>query len=226
MVSGRIYNPAGWLGNNPQGSVEAAGGSGGAGSDLIDEDFTTDPLWPSTGNVSVSGGQAIATPLSGADFYKPTYTAETEVWMQYDFIPTSLAIVTNGQSMFGGGIQDEGGNSWVNLGVTKNGAATLVFAAFIRDDSGETKTELSPTFTAGNTYDIVMHAKAATAPAANDGIARIWIDGVLAHESTSEDSDTKDSRAALIGSSLNSGTVTAEIRTDNVKVGTTGSAPS
>ena len=70
-----------------------------------------------------------------------------------------------------------------------------------------------------------MHWVAATAPAANDGILQLYIDGDLVQDVSTADTDTLDVDTIIMGTVLNTiSGVSGVFTNDNVRVGTSGFA--
>jgi hypothetical protein len=198
----------------------------GSGNELIDEDFDPDPSWTSSGQAEVTGGEAVFSPLTPGvgDSLTKTFVSQTDVWCQFDITFNDIEIITTGHRIFGTGFNDNAtSNDRLMLGAILN-AGVVKFTTSHKTDSANVLT-IHSEITMGKKYNIVIHYVAATAPAANDGVAEVWIDQVKVLDLSNLDSDTISIDQFLAGSNLNSTTVSGGITVDNVKVGTTGASP-
>jgi hypothetical protein len=77
-------------------------------------------------------------------------------------------------------------------------------------------------------HDVVCYYKRATAEFALDGIAKVWVDNVLVHDVEDADnwSTTYECDTVRTGNTYKTGTPNGITYTDNIKLGTTGSAGS
>ena len=94
-------------------------------ADLIDEDFTVDPGWTVTGTAVVSGGEAVATVVSGgSDHLNKTVAAQTEVWASFDFSIDSGLSLGGGKKIRCSGIHQNLGIRLL-IGVANSGGLYL-----------------------------------------------------------------------------------------------------
>jgi len=163
---------------------------------LINEPFDSDPSWTEvgTGTITFSNGQVNVAfiPADASAYIYQTVASQTEAWYETKVTLGSLNIPNNGNAVWGSGFSDSSGVGQGFWSISNVGG-TLEWRVIYRSDTPAfvqlTGTSLPPPI-ADRTYKIKIHWKAATAPAANNGILEMWIDDALAYSQTNLDNDT------------------------------------
>jgi hypothetical protein len=85
------------------------------------------------------------------------------------------------------------GDFWSNGQVmcNKSGSQFRLYMQTLNDSGSWSTTGYGPVFSMGQSVCVEAYERMATGPGANDGILRLWQDGVLALEKTNIDNDTK-----------------------------------
>jgi len=126
---------------------------------------------------------------------------ETLYYARFDFHPNSLAMNNKAaHSIF------EADGNLFNIQVTRTGSNLQLFSQ-VRDDAGGYTN--SGKYTISNAWHVVaMTWQASSAPGANDGVMRLWIDGELVETISGIDNDTHVLDYVRLGavSGLDSGT--------------------
>ncbi len=201
----------------------------GPDSDLIDEDFTTDPAWSEVGDVTVTGGELVAVSTGGSNdaATTPSFTQSSELWASVDYkVDSGFSISTTGQLANLTRFQI-GGSTRVAVDVI-NSSGTLKFQTRIRNDTGSDETVIhdSPVFIAGTSYSIVLRYLQATTAVASDGGGQIWINQELTRDSLDIDNfDTTIPNQLTVGLDTTGVSVEGTARIDNVTVGSSGESP-
>lgn len=201
----------------------------GPDSDLIDEDFSTDPGWSEVGDVTVTGGELVAVSTGGSNdaATTPSFTQSSELWASVDYkVDSGFSISTTGQLANLTRFQI-GGSTRVAVDVI-NSSGTLKFQTRIRNDTGSDETVIhdSPVFTAATSYSIVMRYLQATTDVASDGGGQIWINQELTRDSLDIDNfDTTIPNQLTVGLDTTGTSVEGTARIDNVTVGSSGESP-
>jgi hypothetical protein len=200
------------------------------GTDIVTEDFSAGSIpvgWSSLGGDTYENGQLvvdISAGAEGAEFVDSS--THTELWAEFDWTIGLDVDVPGSDHARGPGIflGSGSGNPRLYLGLLSTGGVPK-FRYITRNDGGNQQADLLQLPVIGKTYKVVLHWKAATAPAADDGIAQIWLNGNLELDLSNIDSDTLDADNLLLGNNSSSGSPTGTWFFDNVSMGTTGSAP-
>src|SRR4030042_2299266 len=186
--------------------------------DFDDNDITDWTETETGGTVSAAGGvfvchvdrtlgtQAMATKgVTGRTEYHASFK------MRLDTVPTFVA----GNQMQGGGF-----SSKLHVGYY-NDAGKIKFRVNTWDDAAAaTSTTLAAAVTEDVWYNVCIYWKAATAPGANNGIAKVWIDGVIKHDVSNLDTDTLTITAAKLGSNAMSTGGQIDFSIDDFSMGT------
>lgn len=197
----------------------------GAGADLIDEDFDPDPSWTEVGDSSVINGEVVSVIVAGsAASSQTTFASQTEVWMEDELKLDSGFLISSGDGVSLFTVVD-GGTNVLRLDLVDSGG-TLKFRTVFNEDVGQIANVVSdPVFVAGIKYTITLHIKAATTSSSDDGIVEIWIDTVKILDVQTVDNNSKNPDTVVVGATFAGSTVNGTIRSDDVKVGTTGASP-
>lgn len=197
-------------------------------ADLIDEDFTPDPFWLETEAGSstyiVSNGVATSAVVSGQNAHAQSnnFGAQTEVWASAEITFTGN-IATNSHDATFMSLLEAGVFNALEFQIT-NDSGALKFQTVGRNDiTPVTTTHNTPVLVLGVNYLITLHYKKSTG--SNDGIWEVWIEDTKILNIQNADNDTRDVDAINIGGNSLGSSVDMVAVIDNVKVGTTGSAP-
>ena len=199
-------------------------------SDLLNETWATPPGWTEFGTGSTENtGEAVVPQNAAPAGYYNAFTLQTsEAWAEYNFSFDSGYTMPASQIVEGPGIYKTSHFPEIlNLGLRHS----TVLKWFVRQKlnsgtSGITISDATHTPVPDTVYKITLHWKAESAPSANDGIYQVWVDTTLIHEALTADNDGFDTDTFVAGSGSVSATANVTYRIDNVKVCTTGQAPS
>lgn len=197
------------------------------GTDLINEDFTVDPEWTSSGNSNVTGGELVSITAAGSnDYQEEGFGDQTNTWLCHTFsLDVGFVIVTNNHQFKISTLQD-GGSELFGLAI-RNVSGTLKFRTEHRGDGGNITSILSsPLPTLGQTYKLTYHYKQNTEVDAADGIVEMWIDNDQVVNVINLDNDTRLIDKTRMGAVSTGTTVDGTTRIDDVEAGTTGAGPS
>lgn len=200
-----------------------------ASDNLLTEDFDTDlSAWTGFGDSqgSIVAGQFVLDADGGSDGQRQFFTSASEVYASWKM--SQNGILDN----FGGGDDSQG------VGLANTNQATMMLGVGYIVDSGVLKYRViwkidgseaaalieSPLPVEGQLDDILVHFVQASAPAADDGVIQVRINGVLVTDLSNVDNDLLDADVFVIGTA-NSATPSPSNYTmtqDTVRVGTLG----
>lgn len=206
---------------------------GGAGNDLIDDDFNDGNLdgWSVNGTVVAANQRAEATVLAGGgdDEITQGIVAQDEIWLDYDVLIPSSGFVFPATSIMALGTMFSGGTQLIRLGIIELGSGLRWRTEYWTDGITANNTSEIPLL--DTNYTITLHYKLETAPAAADGIAEIWIDDgstipiLKILDIGNHINNTVQPNACHICNTSASAAVAGNVYCDNVKLGTFGGPP-
>ena len=198
---------------------------GGAGTDLIDEDFDPDPGWTAVGDSVVVDGEVISTIVGGGrDNLRESFASQDEIWADCEFTADSLTIGTNGHrtEVF---LADNGLSTVIAVSVI-NDSGVLKWEAIHGTDAGSVVATIdSVPFPIGVRYQLTMHSKIATTTSSDDGVCELWIDTEKILDLQGVDNNSRNAVGINVGNINALASVDGVFVHDNVKVGTTGTPP-
>lgn len=208
---------------------QVIGGNGsGAGDDLINENFTTNPGWEVAGTASQNTGRLEASAISGSGNYltSPVFVQGDEYWGAFDVIlDSNFDITTNTQQV-----------SVFRIAITNQmrlSVDAIYFSGVISwqfriqaDGSILSYNTFTPAIPLNTTQRLTVHQKRSSGVSASDGIAQLWVDTTLLYDKSGiDDFDRSRGAEITVGAQDGGSSVTGDIFIDNIKVGTTGSPP-
>jgi len=207
--------------------------SGGAGSDLLSDNFDDNDItdWESAVGGVAAANQQLETTISsgGTDRVRKSFTDDTEVWAQWkQTLASGHSGWGSGEDTQGGGLTEMAGYHHVLYVGMKHDGSNIVWYFRYGTDGSETSpttTTSSVTVTEDVAHDVHIHWVASTGAGNDDGIAEVWIDGVQLLDLSGLDTDTMSTDGVLMGNNATTGTFDASIVIDDLDVGTTGSDP-
>lgn len=192
------------------------------GTLLVEQDtFTSLPSgWTNPGAADVyANGELIIILGDGSRFIRNIQATQNEMWVSFKLRFSSDFDTTS--SNRGSGMQQPGNNDAILLGAGKSSGENR-FRTSYRTDSGANEVNTTREIDTDVDYLITMQYVTASAPAADDGIARIWIDGERILEATGVDNDTIQTASIVLGQNSENGVQTGEMIFSEAKMGTTG----
>ena len=158
----------------------------------------------------------------GGDYIEEDVTDRTEYYMSYtihivagyDIANTNVLNAIHIQNAVGLGVVDDSG--------------TLKWRIAYTDDAGTTYVTDALGPTDATTHSILLHYKQDTdggADVADDGIVQIWVDDTKIYENTAVDNDTVTATLMRLGQNWSNAGVNMTVYFDDLKIGTTGTAP-
>lgn len=205
---------------------------GGAGNDLIDDDFNDGNLdgWSVNGTV-VAANQRVECTVTlggGDDEITQGIVPLDEIWCDYDLrIPSGLTFPN--PSLMSLGTLFAGGTQIIRLAIIELGTGIKWRTEFW--EGGITANNTNIDFSLDTDYIITLHYKLESGPGNLDGIAEIWacepatdvVTKIL--DIQNHNNDTVQPNACHIGNTSGGSSVAGSVYDDNVKVGTIGLAP-
>ena len=183
---------------------------------LIKDNFNDNNLtgWTTAGGVEASSQRLEVTIESGgADYIRKTFAAKSEVFAYFKLYISTLTTWANGNYIDTFSL----GSSVCGVGI-RNSAGTTKLRAWYKPD-GVAVVDVSPDIEilTGSYHRIKVHWKAASAAAADDGIFKVWLDGILVVNITDCDTDTATTTQADFGNAVCSAGVEASLWLNDVK---------
>lgn len=185
---------------------------------LMEDNFNDNNLagWTQSGGVTASNQRLQVTiDNGGKDYIRKTSPAQTDITVEFTFCIKSLdtwaagnyidfVLLAAAGNVCGVGIRNDGG--------------TTKLRSWYNDDT-PAKNDVSPDveIAIGNFYRLRLRWKASSAVAADDGLLKVWLEGISVVDQSSLDNDTHTITQGDFGNAECSASVDATLYIDDIK---------
>ncbi len=154
------------------------------------------------------GLQAVIDDLNAKEVTDSTPNSEKHYSARFYFNPNSVSIPNDNSFDIMDGNDTANGGSWVFRLILNYKGGFYSLGTEVKNDAGNFVSSDKATYITGDWQAIEIEWKASSAPGANDGYMKLWINDVLVDEFTGVDNDTRSLTDIYLGavSGLDAGT--------------------